>query len=80
MAKTFFFFWSSPELGAKSVIQAEDSTNLRRRPFFWPSPEYEVNFHQIAAAFRMRLVMAAKASPHAILYSINAGPTRELNH
>ena len=29
-------------------------------------------FHQIATVFRMRLVMAAKASTHAIFYSLNA--------
>ena len=30
------------------------------------------NFHQIVAAFRMRLVTAAKASSHAIFYRLNA--------
>ena len=58
-----FFFGLHLSLRAKPVILAEDGTNLWRRPFFWSSPEYEVNFHQIAAALRMRRVTAAKASP-----------------
>ena len=47
----------------KSKISVEISLIQRRRSFFWSSPEYEVYFHQIAAALRMRLVTTAKASP-----------------
>ena len=58
------FFWSLPEFGGKyPKTPPEDSISLRGRPFFWFSPGCEENFHQTAAALRLRLVTAAKASP-----------------
>ena len=68
---SFFSFWSKPGFGRKF---AKFRTRFRRNLFlfFWSSPGYEW-IRLIAVALWLRLLSAAKASPHATFYGLNAG-------
>ena len=58
-----FFILPSPIFGIQIRNFCRRQRQFAAKTFFWFSPECEEKFHLVVAAFRKRLVTAAKASP-----------------